>query len=82
MTVGLLGMFADVLADLQANGLKFRVLVLGEGHTTAQALAKLRDVVFPNTLSQEALATARPVCLALKDGPMRRMLDERRLCKT
>jgi rhomboid protease GluP len=30
----------------------------------------------------EALATARPTCAALKDGPMRRLLDERNLCGT
>jgi rhomboid protease GluP len=30
----------------------------------------------------EALDTARPVCAALKDGPMRRLLDERNLCGT
>jgi rhomboid protease GluP len=30
----------------------------------------------------EALATARPACDALKDGPMRRLLDERKLCGT
>jgi rhomboid protease GluP len=29
----------------------------------------------------EALATARPVCAAVKDGPMRRMLDDRNLCR-
>jgi rhomboid protease GluP len=31
---------------------------------------------------QEALAAARPACDALKDGPMRRLLDERNLCGT
>jgi rhomboid protease GluP len=29
----------------------------------------------------EALATARPACAALKDGPMRRMLDDKNLCR-
>lgn len=31
---------------------------------------------------EEALAAARPACDALKDGPMRRLLDERNLCGT
>jgi hypothetical protein len=30
----------------------------------------------------EALATARPACDALKNGPMRKLLDERKLCGT
>jgi rhomboid protease GluP len=29
---------------------------------------------------EQAIETARPVCAALKDGPLRKMLDERRLC--
>jgi rhomboid protease GluP len=29
----------------------------------------------------EALATARPVCASVKEGPMRRMLDDRNLCR-
>jgi rhomboid protease GluP len=29
---------------------------------------------------EEALRTARPACDALKDGPMRKLLDERKLC--
>jgi hypothetical protein len=29
---------------------------------------------------EQAIETARPVCAALKDGPFRKMLDERRLC--
>jgi rhomboid protease GluP len=49
---------------------------VGDGLRTFLAIAISRD------RPQEALATARPVCLSLKDGPMRRMLDERRLCKT
>jgi rhomboid protease GluP len=49
---------------------------VGDGLRTFLAIAISRD------RPQEALDTARPVCLALKDGPMRRMLDERRLCKT
>jgi rhomboid protease GluP len=49
---------------------------VGDGLRTFLAIAISRD------RPQEALATARPVCLALKDGPMRRMLDERKLCKT
>src|SRR5579871_645825 len=49
---------------------------VGDGLRTFLAIAISRD------RPQEALETARPVCLALKDGPMRRMLDERRLCRT
>jgi rhomboid protease GluP len=30
---------------------------------------------------EQAIETARPVCAALKDGPFRKMLDERRLCR-
>jgi hypothetical protein len=31
---------------------------------------------------EEALATARPVCAAVHDGPMRKLLDDRKLCGT
>ncbi|WGS18349.1 MULTISPECIES: rhomboid family intramembrane serine protease [unclassified Bradyrhizobium] len=31
---------------------------------------------------EEALQTARPACDAIKDGPMRRLLDDRKLCGT
>lgn len=31
---------------------------------------------------EEALATARPTCAAIKDGPLRKMLDDRKLCRT
>jgi rhomboid protease GluP len=31
---------------------------------------------------EEALATARPVCAAVRDGPMRKMLDDRKLCRS
>jgi hypothetical protein len=30
----------------------------------------------------EALATARPVCATVTEGPMRKMLDDRNLCGT
>jgi rhomboid protease GluP len=49
---------------------------VGDGLRTFLAIAISRD------RPQEAFDTARPVCLALKDGPMRRMLDEHRLCRT
>jgi glycosyltransferase involved in cell wall biosynthesis len=53
-----LGMFADVLSDLQANGLKFRVLVVGGGQACAASRAKLRDVVATGPLSPDESATA------------------------
>ena len=31
---------------------------------------------------EEALSTARPACDAIKDGPLRKLLDDRRLCGT
>jgi rhomboid protease GluP len=31
---------------------------------------------------EEALSTARPACAAVKDGPMRKLLDDRKLCGT
>jgi rhomboid protease GluP len=31
---------------------------------------------------EEARSTAQPACVALKDGPMRKLLDERKLCGT
>jgi rhomboid protease GluP len=31
---------------------------------------------------EEALSTARPACSAIKDGPMRKLLDDRKLCGT
>lgn len=47
---------------------------VGNGLRTFLAIAVNRD------RPAEALATARPVCAALRDGPMRKMLDDRRLC--
>jgi rhomboid protease GluP len=32
--------------------------------------------------SEEVLATARPVCAAVHDGPMRKLLEDRKLCGT
>jgi rhomboid protease GluP len=49
---------------------------VGDGLRTFLAIAISRD------RPQEALATARPVCLSLKDGPIRKMLDDRRLCRS
>jgi rhomboid protease GluP len=48
---------------------------VGNGLRVFLALAIDRD------RPQEALATARPVCAAVKDGPMRKMLDDRNLCR-
>lgn len=39
-------------------------------------------IVLAENRRDEALSTARPACNALKDGPMRRLLDERKLCGT
>jgi rhomboid protease GluP len=48
---------------------------VGNGLRTFLAVAISRD------RPQEALATARPVCAEVKDGPMRKMLDDRYLCR-
>ena len=37
-------------------------------------------IAINGTRHEEALSTARPACVAVKDGPMRKMLDDRRLC--
>jgi rhomboid protease GluP len=39
-------------------------------------------IVLAENRRDEALSIARPACNALKDGPMRRLLDERKLCGT
>jgi hypothetical protein len=31
---------------------------------------------------EQARSTARPACAALKEGPMRKLLDDRKLCGT
>jgi hypothetical protein len=31
---------------------------------------------------EETRSTAQPACAALKDGPMRKLLDEQKLCGT
>jgi rhomboid protease GluP len=49
---------------------------VGNGLRVFLAVAISRD------RPEEALATARPVCAAVKDGPMRKMLDDRNLCRT
>jgi rhomboid protease GluP len=48
---------------------------VGNGLRTFLAIAISRD------RPDEALATAQPVCAAVKDGPMRRMLNDRNLCR-
>jgi rhomboid protease GluP len=48
---------------------------VGNGLRVFLAVAISRD------RPDEALATARPVCAAVKDGPMRKMLDDRNLCR-
>jgi phosphatidylinositol alpha 1,6-mannosyltransferase len=49
-----LEMFADVLRDLAANGLKFRSLVVGEG----RAAVRLPGALFTGPLTADGLATA------------------------
>ncbi|MGQ0680750.1 rhomboid family intramembrane serine protease [Bradyrhizobium sp.] len=47
---------------------------LGDGLRVVLAIAIDRD------RHTEALQTARPVCNAFKDGPMRKLLDDKKLC--
>jgi rhomboid protease GluP len=49
---------------------------VGTGLRVMLAIAVNRD------RPEEARSTARPACGALKDGPMRKLLDERKLCGT
>jgi rhomboid protease GluP len=49
---------------------------VGTGLRVMLAIAVNRD------RPEEARSTARPACAALKDGPMRKLLDERKLCGT
>jgi rhomboid protease GluP len=49
--------------------------LVGNGLRVFLAVAINRD------RPQEALTTARPACVAVKDGPMRKMLDDRNLCR-
>jgi rhomboid protease GluP len=49
---------------------------VGTGLRAMLAIAISRD------RPEEARSTARPVCAALKDGPMRKLLDDRKLCGT
>jgi rhomboid protease GluP len=49
---------------------------VGTGLRAMLAIAISRD------RPEEARSTARPACAALKDGPMRKLLDDRKLCGT
>ena len=49
---------------------------VGNGLRVMLAIAISRD------RREEAVSTARPACAALKDGPMRKLLDDRKLCGT
>jgi rhomboid protease GluP len=48
----------------------------------AQNLRTVLAVALSRDRRSEALAIARPVCAAVPNGPMRKMLDERKLCGT
>ena len=46
----------------------------------ANGLRVMLAAAINNDRPAEALSTARPACAALKDGPMRKLLDDRKLC--
>jgi glycosyltransferase involved in cell wall biosynthesis len=53
-----LAIFADVLNQLHASGVKFRTLVVGDGLARAGLQAMLPDAIYTGYLTDEALATA------------------------
>ena len=53
-----LAVFAEVLRDLQANGLRCRVLVIGEEMVGDAMRTRMRDAVFTGSLAAPELATA------------------------
>ncbi len=53
-----LALFADVLNELQTNGVKFRALVVGDGPTRATLQAKLPGAVFTGPFTAEAIGRA------------------------
>jgi rhomboid protease GluP len=48
----------------------------------ANSLRVVLAIAIDRDRHDEALQTARPACAALKDGPMRKLLDDRKLCVT
>jgi rhomboid protease GluP len=48
----------------------------------ANGLHAMLAVAIVKDRREEALSTARPACDAIKDGPLRKLLDDRRLCGT
>jgi rhomboid protease GluP len=48
----------------------------------ANGLRAMLAVAIVKDRREEALSTARPACDAIKDGPMRKLLDDRKLCGT
>jgi rhomboid protease GluP len=48
----------------------------------ANGLRAMLAVAIVKDRREEALSTALPACDAIKDGPMRKLLDDRRLCGT
>jgi phosphatidylinositol alpha 1,6-mannosyltransferase len=53
-----LAVFADVLAQLEAEGVKFRVLVVGDGPARAGLHQRLPNAVFTGFLASDALGAA------------------------
>jgi rhomboid protease GluP len=48
----------------------------------ANGLHAMLAIAIVKDRREEALSTARPACDAIKDGPLRKLLDERKLCGT
>ena len=48
----------------------------------ANGLRVMLAVAINKDRREEALSTASPACAVLKDGPMRKLLDDRKLCGT
>jgi hypothetical protein len=48
----------------------------------ANGLHAMLAVAIVKDRREEALSNAGPACAAIKDGPMRKLLDDRRLCGT
>ncbi len=68
----------EARAGLAEENLWRTILPLHVGHVLRGFLAiAINDADRP----QEALVTAQPVCAALKDGPIRKLLDDRKLCR-
>lgn len=79
-TIATLVAFGGLSKDLVVRSGEYYRLLSDPSPQVGYGLRTLLAIAVSGNHPEEAIETARPVCTALKDGPFRKLLDQRRLC--